>query len=95
MNDQQFDQLKSFATALWGQIHDDNPSQIGYHQELMDQVGVPWSWQNVVASLMEKRENYPGYTNFLNLLSNNLSKIPSDQALQFMFWDGEKSGILT
>ena len=86
--------LESFAIGLCGNLHFDNPTMLGFHQVQMDSLGIPWSFQNMVAGLMERKENYPGYKNFRSLIRDNLIKIPFEDAFKWICWDDKDTGLL-
>lgn len=49
--------LKGFFTHCWSVCHEGVKSDYGFYAEQLDEAGVPWHVQNIVAELADHREN--------------------------------------
>lgn len=63
----QFTLLQDFMFHCWNVYHNKTKSAFDFWAERLDEAKIPWSIQNLAASLMEDREN--GFRYFRELLS--------------------------
>jgi hypothetical protein len=80
----QRDVLHGFYMHIWGVIHDAAEKDFGFYAKKLDEMGVSWAIQNIVAGIADERNSIHFYFNTMlqkkgiELENNTLVSVPNN-----------------